>query len=158
MKALVLAIRPRFTDSILDGTKTVELRRSKPRVESGHMALIYACAPVKAIVGGFVIDGFLTARPDALWTAVKGKAAVTYEEFKAYFKDCGVGHAISIRDPWRARTPVPLEVLRTECPSFHPPRSYGYISLSGHLASLLGHNGSVGPSQVEVALEVQTRA
>jgi len=136
-KVLVLAIHPRFTDSILDGTKTVELRRTKPRVGPGDLALIYACAPVKAIVGGFVIDGFLAANPEALWASIESRAGITQEEFEAYFKDRGVGYAIKIKDPWRAPTPVPLEVLRRECPSFRPPRSYGYITLGGQLLSRL---------------------
>lgn len=64
-RVLLPSIPPRFTDSILDGTKTIELRRTRPRVAPGDPVLIYACSPVKAIVGSFVVEELIQAYPGA---------------------------------------------------------------------------------------------
>jgi predicted transcriptional regulator len=47
---LWLSLRPAFAERFLRGTKTVELRRTRPRVSLGDHALLYAAAPVNALV------------------------------------------------------------------------------------------------------------
>jgi hypothetical protein len=49
---VLVSIRPNFASKILDGDKTVELRRKFPEVGAmGMTALIYSSSPVSAIVG-----------------------------------------------------------------------------------------------------------
>jgi len=126
-RVLLLSIHPRYTDSILSGTKTVELRRTRPRVQPGDSVLIYASSPVKAIVGGFVVDGLIQAQPAGLWDRVKHLAGVSQAEYDGYFSGVAVGYGIRIAHPWRLPDPVGLEALRARRPSFRPPQSYSYL-------------------------------
>jgi len=130
-------MRPRFSDGILNGTKTVELRRTRPQVEAGDPVLIYATSPVKAIVGGFLVEDLLQSDPAELWAKVKGLAGVTEPEYEAYFSGTRTACVIRVTDPWRLRRPVYLEALQAHRPSFRPPRSYGYLPLDDGLAALL---------------------
>jgi len=136
-RVLLLSIRPRFTDSILDGTKTIELRRTRPRVEPGDAVLIYASSPVKAIVGGFLIGELIQGSPARLWDRVKNMAGVTQPEYDDYFTGAAVGYGITIARRWRLPKPVSLETLRLRHPSFWPPQSYAYLSADNDLLPLL---------------------
>jgi len=130
-------MRPRFSDGILDGTKTIELRRTRPQVEPGDPVLIYASSPVKAIVGGFLVKDLIQADPSGLWGIVKDLAGVTELEYEAYFNGARIGYGIRITDPWRLSEPVCLETLRARRPSFRPPQSYAYLPIDDDVNPLL---------------------
>ncbi len=53
---LFLSIHPRYVEAILDGRKTVELRKRMPRAEIGTQLVIYASMPKCAVVASAVID------------------------------------------------------------------------------------------------------
>ncbi len=130
-------MRPRFSDGILDGTKTVELRRTRPQVEPGDPVLIYASSPVRAIVGGFLVKDLIQSDPAGLWSIVKDLAGVAEPEYQAYFTGARTGYGIGVTDPWRLPKPVCLETLRCRRPSFRPPQSYAYLPIDDDLAPLL---------------------
>jgi predicted transcriptional regulator len=50
-RPLLLSLRPRFAQAILDGTKTVELRRTRVSAPPGTLLVLYASSPVMAVVG-----------------------------------------------------------------------------------------------------------
>ena len=47
--------RPRFAEAILAGVKTVELRRTVPKIVVPTLALLYATTPVRALLGTCII-------------------------------------------------------------------------------------------------------
>jgi predicted transcriptional regulator len=47
----LISIRPGYANAILDGTKTIELRRRVPELVSGTRLWIYATRPTAAVVG-----------------------------------------------------------------------------------------------------------
>lgn len=143
-RVLLLSIRPRFSESILNGTKTVKLRRTRPRVTTGDTVLIYASAPVKAIVGGFAVGGVVEASPAGLWQKVGNTADIAWPEYERYFAGAAVGYGITVVDPWRLPRPVGLDVLRSRFPSLWPPQSYVYLWTGDSLLDLLPRPGA-GP-------------
>ena len=66
-RMIVLSLKPRFAEAILAGTKTVELRRTTPRIEVPTRALLYATTPVRALLGTCIITEVRTADLTALW-------------------------------------------------------------------------------------------
>ena len=66
-RALVLSLRPRFADSILDGRKSVELRRQRVSPSLGTPVLLYASAPVMAVVGTARVAEVHVDEPDCMW-------------------------------------------------------------------------------------------
>lgn len=124
--ALLISIRPRFVAAIFDGTKTVELRRVKPRLNEGDMVFIYASGDTKGIVGAFEVAGVTIAAPKSIWRKHNGGSGLEKAEFDRYFEGVEVGYAISISKVWQLPSPVLLGTLRKRRAGFRPPQSYHY--------------------------------
>ena len=125
--ALILSIHPRFCERIDDGTKTMELRKRKPKVDIGTTVIVYETVPTKAIIGHFTIDGILVDSINRFWRKVKPFAAVSHQEFKMYYEDSQEGVALLIKDFHRLDRPVPLEKIRELLGNFYPPQSHIYL-------------------------------
>jgi predicted transcriptional regulator len=127
--ALLISIRPRFVEAIFAGTKTVELRRVKPRLSAGDLVVIYASGSTKGIVGAFEVEGVTTATPGSIWRKHNGSSGLAKAEFDDYFEGTQVGHAIRIGKVWQLPSPVLLGTLRKRRAGFRPPQSYHYWKL-----------------------------
>jgi predicted transcriptional regulator len=143
-RALLLSIRPRFVDLIFSGTKTVELRRVKPRVQAGDLVVIYASGATKGMVGAFEVQGVMAAAPNSIWRKHNGGSGLTKREFDSYFFKVSVGYAIQIGRVWRIQRPVPLRTLRKRRVGFRPPQGYHYWNLD----DLLQIGGSALSSRI----------
>jgi predicted transcriptional regulator len=127
--ALLISIRPRFVEAIFAGTKTVELRRVKPRLDAGDLVVIYASGDTKGIVGAFEVEGVTTASPSSIWNQHNGGGGLERGEFDRYFEGVDIGHAIRIGKVWELPSPIPLGTLRKRRAGFRPPQSYHYWKL-----------------------------
>lgn len=128
-QTLLLSIRPRFAECIFAGTKTVELRRVRPRVNAGDRVLIYVSSPVMALVGGFEVESVLEHSPDWLWRKVGKESGLQRCEFLDYFDGAERAYAIQIARTWKCAVPSSLQELRKRVPGFSPPQSYWYLSV-----------------------------
>jgi predicted transcriptional regulator len=128
-RPFVLSIRPTYVERILAGHKTIELRRRFPSLLAPGIALIYATAPVQAIVATVQVAIVETLSISALWRRRGRGAAVTREEFDAYFDGTETGCALLLRDVVRLPTPIHLTVLAHRF-EFSPPQSYCYWKAS----------------------------
>ena len=125
-QALLLSIRPNFVDAIFAKTKTVELRRVKPRLRIGDLVIIYASGATKSIVGAFEVAGVTEAKPSGIWRRHNGGSGLTKKEFDTYFAGAAKGYAIKIGRLWKHPVPVPLDTLRSRRAGFSPPQGYHY--------------------------------
>lgn len=125
--ALLLSIRPEHAQNIFTGTKTVELRRVRPRVSKGYKVLVYVSSPIKALVGGFEVAEVIEDKPKKLWGKVQEYAAITRKQFDEYYIDAVTGYGIMIANVWALDQVVPLEHLRKKLPGFQAPQSYRYL-------------------------------
>lgn len=136
--AIFLSVKPRFAHDMLAGTKTVELRRTRPqRIDAGGLIVLYASSPVKAVLGTVQVERIVTASPDALWKLVEHAAGLTREEFDLYFNGADEAVGIFIRSPSSAADPYELDEIRAVWPSFHPPQAFRYLRTMGEWASHL---------------------
>jgi predicted transcriptional regulator len=149
--ALLLSIRPRFVDLIFSGKKKVELRRVKPRVQTGDLVVVYASGSTKGMVGAFEVTGVMAAAPGSIWRKCNGGSGLSKKEFDTYFSEVSIGYAIQIGKLWKIREPVPLKTLRMRRAGFRPPQSYHYwnldellqiggATLTSRVRKSLGHN------------------
>lgn len=143
--ALLLSIRPYFADLIFAGTKTVELRRVKPRVKAGDLVVVYASGATKGMVGAFEVAGVTAAAPSLIWRKFNGGSGLTKRGFDTYFAGASVGYAIRIGKHWKIQEPVPLNTLRKRRAGFRPPQSYHYWKLD----ELLQISGEAFSSRVK---------
>ncbi|MDE0269096.1 MAG: ASCH domain-containing protein [Acidimicrobiaceae bacterium] len=126
-RMLVLSLKPHFADAVLAGTKTVELRRIRPRIDVPVTALVYASSPVKALVGTCTVQKVESLSLADLWSHHKSQTGVNYNEFRRYFKgvSVGVGLTLSCAEPLSHR--IPLADLRERYRGFRPPQSFAYV-------------------------------
>lgn len=137
-RTLMLSVKPRFAEAILQGRKTIELRRRCPRVESGMPIILYATAPRMALVGKALVRSVASDWPGALWNRVKDLAEVSRKEYRDYFAGATLAYGIELTAAERLASEIPLAQLRQSIAGFHPPQSFRYLAAT-QLSLLLGH-------------------
>ena len=127
-RVVLLSVRPRFAERILDGSKTIELRRVRPRVALGDRVLVYVSTPVMALMAAACVGTLLDGTPGELWARVCTGAGVSRTEYNAYFRGATRGVGIGLRNVERLSRAIPLSELRAAWPGFHPPQSFRYLA------------------------------
>jgi predicted transcriptional regulator/DNA-binding XRE family transcriptional regulator len=124
---MIFSIRPVHAQKILDGSKTVELRRRfTDGVKPGTLALIYSTSPTSALTGSARIrDVQRLAVPD-IWRRHRSGACLRKKEFEDYFSGLDSGYAIVLASAKPLPRPVGLPELRERF-GFEPPQSYQYM-------------------------------
>ncbi|MEG4213328.1 ASCH domain-containing protein [Microcoleus sp. S13_B4] len=126
---LLLSIRPEYANKIFDRTKTVELRRVRPRLlNKGDLVVIYVSSPEKAVLGSFKVDNIVEKPIADLWEEVEKIAGISHENFYDYYKGVKIGVGIFLKDIHRFSQPVELHRLRNKLPNLKPPQSFRYLT------------------------------
>lgn len=123
---VVLSIKPIYSEKILEGRKTVELRRRFPvAAPSGAIAYIYSTSPVKAMVGTAEIRHVLKLPIEQIWTEFENTAFIERAKFDKYFEGLDHGFALVFDNVKPFSRPLPLSELREKF-GFEPPQSFLY--------------------------------
>ena len=126
-KYLFISVKPEFAEKLIKKQKTIELRKTKPKVAIGDFLIIYATSPKKSVVGFGIIKKIIIATPKTMWKNYSSKLGIDKIRFDSYYR--GYKTAIGIEvDKVNEIQPVHLEDLRNIDPQFHPPQIYRYIS------------------------------
>ena len=124
---MIFSIRPVHAEKILDGSKTVELRRRfTSGVRPGTLALIYSTSPTSALTGSACIKEVHWLAVPELWKKHCSAACLPKREFEDYFSGLKRGYAIVLTSAKPLERPVGLPELRERF-GFEPPQSYQYI-------------------------------
>lgn len=98
MKAVLLSIKRKWARKILSGEKTVEIRKTAPRLPTPFTVFMYetkADGGKGAIIGSFTCDEVFD-----VWTGYdgnKGDDCLTYDEQEAYLGEYGHGYGWHIQ-------------------------------------------------------------
>jgi predicted transcriptional regulator len=120
---VLLSIKPRFAHSIFQGVKRFEYRRSIFRRPVDRV-VVYASAPVRKVIGEFVVQDILFDDLAKLWNDTKESAGITEDTFYEYFAGQEKGHAIRIGRAVMYETPLTLE----DSYRVPPPQSFMYVT------------------------------
>jgi predicted transcriptional regulator len=124
---VIFSIRPVHAEKILEGSKTVELRRRfASDVRPGTLALIYSTSPTSALTGSACIQEVQWLAVTELWEKHCFAACLQKKEFEDYFSGLKRGYAIVLTAVKPLERPVGLPELRERF-GFEPPQSYQYI-------------------------------
>ena len=126
-RMVVLSLKPRFAEAILAGDKTVELRRTEPKIETPILALLYAASPVRSLIGTCIITSVWSANLGDIWRKHRQEVGLPYREFQQYFKGVDKGTALALIQPQEFSRWVPLQDLRARQGGFRPPQSFAYV-------------------------------
>lgn len=123
---VIFSVRPTHASKILDGSKTVELRRRfRASIKPGTLALIYTTSPTSALTGFAKIQDVQFLALNELWKKHRSAACVPKGDFEEYFSGLRRGYAIVLDSPKALTRPVRLPELRERF-GFEPPQSYQY--------------------------------
>jgi predicted transcriptional regulator len=125
--ALFLSLRPRFADLLLDGSKSVELRRVRPDVAPGTTVLLYASSPTMKLVGKAEVAEVKVAATRQIWREHGRETGISRSEYNDYFKGLEDAVAIKLVNVRRLDKPRALQDLRARLAGFQPPQSYRYL-------------------------------
>ncbi|HEY1903541.1 MAG TPA: hypothetical protein VGG56_13990 [Terracidiphilus sp.] len=121
---ILISLAPAYTRAILEGTKTVELRRRKVHAKIGTRIWLYSKVPTARVEGTALIERFQEGDIKGLWAEFSSEVGVSKTEFEAYFRGCNTGYAIVLTGAC-AVTPAPdLKAIRQKLAGFHPPQFF----------------------------------
>lgn len=122
MSTILLSVKPKYAAQIFAGTKLYEFRRRIARKKITSL-VIYATAPVSAVIGEAAVVGCLAMSPEQLWDAVKMWAGISQKDFFHYFSSCKIAYAYCLGKTKRYLPPVSLSEYGIQ----YPPQSFAYI-------------------------------
>lgn len=125
---VLLSLKPRFASAIIDGTKTVEVRRERAHISPGSLGLVYAASPVRALIGAVRIGVVETWRPSTVWRKWGKQTGLLHNEFAAYLADAHLATAIELVGIAKFSRPIELAELCVRSSGFRPPQSYRFLS------------------------------
>ena len=126
-KNLLLSIHAEYAIKIVNGQKTIELRRKFPifNKEDKKKIFIYACSPISKIIGECDLREVKKLSIKYLWKTAGNLAMIDKTSFQKYFIDRDFGFALYLENPIKYRKPIPLtSVLGLNS---KPPQSYRYM-------------------------------
>lgn len=119
---ILLSIKPKYANAILDGEKLVEFRKLAFKKEIKRV-YIYSSSPEQRIIGYFTIDDIVSDTPRKLWRKFKDVGSISQEDFFEYFADKEIGYSIKIKSVNRfKKSKDPKEIFE----KFVAPQSFMY--------------------------------
>ena len=124
-KAVMLSIRPKWCEKIINGDKTIEVRKTRPKLDTPFKCYIYCTQSGVAlgawgkhgkVIGEFICDRIYELAPlNHAPDDVERKACLTREEIVKYLKGIGYGwHIVNLKI---YDTPRELSEFRRACPN-----------------------------------------
>ena len=124
--AAILSIKPVYSNQILAGTKTIELRKSTMGLNPGDVVVVYSSAPEQVIKFWFVVKEIETLRVSELWDKYQSQLGIGHEEYEDYFR--GQESAVALHvGQLHPVTPIPLKQLIRLVPGFVPPQGLVWL-------------------------------
>lgn len=123
---VLIAIKPKYAKSVLNGTKQYEYRR---RVWKDYdfrpvkTLFIYATAPVKAVIGQCEIANIEYLPIQDLFKQTGYFGDISSSDFKKYFTGVDNGFAIGLINPIRYEKPIPIAYFGLS----GPPQSFCFV-------------------------------
>ena len=133
---MLLSIQPPHVQRILDGIKTVELRRTRPAIHPGQPIAIYSTSPVAAVVATCRVQRLEVGTPADIQATALTASGVNVQDFEDYFAGSRLAIAIHLYDVQPLRPHVTLSHLRSRR-MYYPPQTWHFLDRP-QLQALLG--------------------
>ncbi|MBH0117142.1 ASCH domain-containing protein [Salinibacterium sp. NG253] len=125
-RALFLSLKPRYARAILEGRKTIEVRRKFPVVPEGTMIVLYSSSPERAVLGTVSLKRTTRIDPSQVWNLHADAIEISKAELTRYLHGAPESTLLEVENPSTWNTPVPLSALRKAI-GVEPPQSFRYL-------------------------------
>ncbi len=125
---MLISIKQKYVDKILSGEKTIELRKSLPKIHPGDTILIYTTQPVKAITAFALAGEIVIYKPETMWRKYKSKLGISRQDFFEYYGSSERAIGIELLEVTKLDADILLSAIRAVSPKFSPPQTFRYIS------------------------------
>lgn len=95
-RKVLMSIKPKYVEEILDKKKLFEFRRSVFDADNVEKVVIYASSPIKKIVAEFDVNDIISGTPQTIWDRCKNNAGIDRDSFMEYFSDKDTAFSIVI--------------------------------------------------------------
>lgn len=130
---VIISIKPRYAEMILNGKKKYEFRKNSFTKPVGRI-LIYSTKPVGKIVGYFALEEVLRGKPSEIWDLCSEFAGMSKGDFYKYFEYKSAAYALKIDKVCKLKKPInPFDFIK----GFRPPRSFRYLNYEVTEGSIL---------------------
>ena len=126
-EALFISVKPEFVAKIFDGSKTIELRKSTPKVNKGDLIIIYSTSPVMSIIGTCIVQDIIVMKPSKLWNEYSHQLGIDKKRFSEYYENKDLAIGIVLKEKKKFYNPISLINFRKTFPKFRPPQTFRYI-------------------------------
>jgi len=128
---VVLSMHERHATAVIQGRKTVELRKRFADRWVGRDASVYAAGGSGSLLGTVTIRDVTKGTPEELWERFGNRMGCTRTEFDSYAGDRSCLYAIHLSHPRPYEAPVPLSQLsHLVGETIRPPQSHSAHSAS----------------------------
>lgn len=122
MCKILLSIKPQFVQSIFNGTKIFEYRKSECR-KTIDKIIIYSTSPIMMVVGEADVKDIIIGSPDEVWIKTKKKSGISKELYDSYYLGKNKAVAYQLYNIKKYSEPLPLKKFGI----VNPPQSYIYL-------------------------------
>jgi len=127
MADILIAIKPKYANLILNRKKKVEVRRRGSSIQPGDRLVIYSSSPEKKVVGTCEVRDVIVETPVELFRRLGSGTCLTKGEFETYLEGTSRGVGIGVKRVRRFAKPIGLSTLRQELGGFSVPQSYRFL-------------------------------
>ena len=145
MKAVLMSIKPKWCELIFSGEKTVEVRKTAPKLEPPFKVYVYESIGqgegAGAVVGEFVCDekhdiqftgaSYLINNDISLTNGIAKQSCLWFDDMFSYLGVKG-GVALHIANPKRYDTPKELGEFKKGCNDMYDPQFGSYCGYCPH--------------------------
>lgn len=140
---VLISVEGRHTVRMLNGEKTVELRRRPVRIGPRTRVWIYSKIPRGYLEALAIVDNVVEACPRQIWEDFGDRTGISRSEFEAYFSGLDYGYAILFHQIIGLNPLISLTDIRQRICGFQPPQffkrlSAGSAELAFFRSALLG--------------------
>ena len=126
-RVLLLSVKPRFARAILEGRKTVEVRRRFPEVPAGTSILLYSSSPERAVLGTVRLRRATRVDPKLVWETYADDIGIEEDALADYLAGADTSTVLQVEYPELWSEPISLDLLRKMI-GVEPPQSFRYLA------------------------------
>lgn len=120
---VILSIKPKFADAIVNKEKTVEFRKAGfPK--KADTVIIYSSNHVARIIGWFKIRNIVSLDPESAWRRYQKQGAIPKDKFDRYYRGAKEAVCIEIGEIHKIKPPIDPYITIKD---FIPPQSFRYM-------------------------------